>query len=193
MWSQDPQCLERAFELAQRAGDLDDTLSEAHFVLGEVYLWKKEHERAIAEIEKSIAMSPNYADAIAELGDVLSFAGRPEEAIELVRKAMRLNPTPPSWYSDNLGRAYLLRGEYEEAIAAFKRLLNRNPNYWIGHAYLAASYIELGRDEDGRAEVAEALRINPMLSLETWRQIEPFRHQAVSDRVFGALRKAGLK
>jgi len=192
-WSQDPQCLDQAFELAQRAIALDDTLSEAHFVLGEVYLWKKQHEQAIAEFEKSISLNPNYADAIAELGEVLSFAGRPEEAIGLVKKAIRLNPTPPSWYLDNLGLAYYLRGQYEEAIAAFKRVLNRNPSFWITRAYLATSYIELDREEEAQAEAAEVLRINPMLSLEVLRQREPYKDQAVLERLFDALRKAGLK
>lgn len=192
-WSQNPQCLDRAIELAQRARDLDDSLAEAYLVLGEVYLWKKQYAQAIAELEKSIDLNPNYADAIAELGDVLSFAGRPEEAIGLVKKAIRLNPTPPSWYLDNLGLAYYLRGQYEEAIAAFKRVLNRNPSFWIARAYLATSYFELGREQEARAEAAEVLRTNPMLSLEVLRQREPYKDQTVLERIFDALRKVGLK
>ena len=41
-WSQNPTSLERAFELAQRALSLDDSLSDAHALLGKVYLWKKQ-------------------------------------------------------------------------------------------------------------------------------------------------------
>jgi len=115
-WSQDPQSLERAFELAQRAASLDDSLSEAHSLLGKVHLWKKRHELAIAELEKAIALNPNYADGLTGLGEVLYFAGRPEEAIALVKKAMRLNPRYPVWYLHNLGHAYFLAGRYEEAI-----------------------------------------------------------------------------
>jgi len=69
-WSQDPQSLERAFELAQRALALDDSLPEGRSVLGNVYSWKKQHEKAIAELEKSVALNPNYADGIATLGDI---------------------------------------------------------------------------------------------------------------------------
>ena len=193
MWSQDPKGLNRAFDLAQKARDLDDTLPEAYFVFGQVYYYERRHEQAIAELEKAITLSPNYADAVAELGDVLSFAGRPEEAIGLIEKAMRFNPTPPSWYLDNLGRAYLLTEQYEEAIASFKRVLSRNPDYWVSHVYLAASYANLGRQKEARAVVAELQRINPMVSLETSRQLEPFKDQAVLDRFIEALRKAGLK
>ena len=193
MWSQDPKGLNRAFDLAQKAKDLDDTLPEAYFVFAQVYYYERRHEQAIAELEKAITLSPNYADAVAELGDVLSFAGRPEEAIGLIEKAMRFNPTPPSWYLDNLGRAYLLTERYEEAIASFKRGLRRNPDYWVSHVYLAASYANLGRQKEAQAVVAELQRINPMVSLETSRQLEPFKDQAVLDRFIEALRKAGLK
>jgi tetratricopeptide (TPR) repeat protein len=86
-----------------------------------------------------------------------------------------------------------LRGQYEEAIAAFKRVLNRNPTFWISRAYLAVSYIELGREQDARAELAEVLRTNPMLSLEILRHREPYKDQAVLERIFDTLRKVELK
>ncbi|NIQ40101.1 MAG: guanylyl cyclase, partial [Proteobacteria bacterium] len=91
-WSQDPQSLEQAFGLAQRAIALDDSLPEAHAILGEVYLWRKQHEQAIAELQTTIALSPNDADGIVRLANILNWTGRPEEATGLVKKAMRLNP-----------------------------------------------------------------------------------------------------
>ena len=102
-WSQDPQILERAFELAQKAVALDDSLPLAHAALGQVYLWKKQHDQAIAEAERAIALDPNDADGYAWLGAILNFAGRPEEAIGLIEKAMRLNPHYPPLYLFVLG------------------------------------------------------------------------------------------
>ena len=58
-WSQDPQALEQAFALAQRAVALDDSLAQAHATLGYVYLWKKQYDQAIAEAERAIALDPN--------------------------------------------------------------------------------------------------------------------------------------
>jgi TolB-like protein len=105
-WSRDPQSLQRAFELVQKATALDDSVPEAHRTLGRVYLWKKQHETAIAEHEKAIALDPNDAHGYAGLGDLLIWAGRSEEGLVLVEKAMRLNPMYPVWYLLNLGRAY---------------------------------------------------------------------------------------
>ncbi len=192
-WSQDPQSLEHAFELAQRTLDLDDSLPIGHQLLGKVYLWKKQHEKAIAELKKAIALSPNYADHLVGLGYILNFAGRPEEAIGLVKKAMRLNPMYPTVYLWELGHAYFLTGRYEEAIETLKRVLDRNSDFWPAHVLLAASYSEIGREEEARAEAAEIERLSPWTSLEARRQRLPYKDQAVLERLFDSLRKAGLK
>jgi len=192
-WSQDPQLLERAFELAQKAIALDDTLPEAHRVLGDVYLWRKQHEEAIAELEMAIALNPNYADAIAGLGDVLNHAGNPEEAIRLVEKAMRLNPHHHVWYFYVLGLSYISTERYEKAVEILKRGLMRNPDFMIIHLLLAGIYAEASRMEEARVELKEVLRISPDFSLEVLKEMAPFKDQARLDRFAEALRKAGLR
>jgi tetratricopeptide (TPR) repeat protein len=192
-WSQDPRTLERGFELAQRAIALDDSLPQAHSLLGGVYQWKKQHEQAIAEGERAIALDPNYADSYVQLGMILDFAGRPEEALGLVEKATRLNPHYPAYYLFELGHAYYLMRRYEEAIATFKRHLTRNPNSLSTHTRLAVIYGELGREEEARAEAAEVLRISPNYSLEGVRQIVPYKDPADLERFLDGLRKAGLR
>ena len=194
-WSQDPQALERAFELEQKALALDDSLPLAHVVLGNVYLWKdRQYDQAIAEAERAIALDPNDADNYVTLGNMLTAAGRLEEAIESVKKALRLNPHyPGAWPLFSLGLAYRLTGQYEEAMATQKKALTRNPNYLGAHFELAILYSELGREEEARAEAAEVLRISPNCSLEVWRQSLPSKDQAGLERDLAALRKAGLK
>ena len=192
-WSQDPQSLAHAFELAQRTLDLDDSLPLGHHLLGKVYLWKKQHEKAIAELEKAIALSPNDADQLVGLGYILNFTGRPEEAIGLVKKAMRLNPMYPAYYLWELGHAYYLMGRYEEAIETLKRVLDRNSDFMPAHALLAASYSEIGREEEARAEAAEIKRLSPQISLEALIQRLPYKDQAVLERLFDSMLKAGLK
>jgi tetratricopeptide (TPR) repeat protein len=193
-WNTDrAQSLERAFELGQRAVALDDSLSLPHQVLSQVYLWKKQHDQAIAEAERAIALDPNNADGYGNLGNILPFAGRPKEGIELIEKAMRLNPHYPPLYLLNLGFAYRETGRYEEALAPLKKVLTLNPNFAAAHWNLAACYAELGRLEEARAEVAEGLRLNPNASLEVVKQISPHKDPADLERFLAALRKAGLR
>src|SRR6266481_9152263 len=91
-WSWDRQALEHASEMAQRALALDDSLPQAHGILSQIYLLKKQHDQAIAEAERAIALNPNRADGYVDLALILRFSGRAGEAVELMKKAMRLNP-----------------------------------------------------------------------------------------------------
>ncbi|MBI3303741.1 MAG: adenylate/guanylate cyclase domain-containing protein [Deltaproteobacteria bacterium] len=192
-WSPDPQTLERALETAQRAIALNDSLPWAHRVLSYAYLLKKQHAQASAEAERAVTLDPNDADGYWILADTLTFIGRPQEAIGLIEKAMRLNPRYPAIYLSSLGVAYRSMGRYEEAIDALKKTIIRTPNLLTAHTQLAATYSELGREAEARAEVAEVLRLNPHFSIEGLRQRVPYRDPAEVERYVDALRKAGLK
>jgi adenylate cyclase len=192
-WSPDPQNLERAFELARKAVELDDAQPTAHWTLGYVYLMKRQHEQAIAEAERTIALDPNNANAYVQLGDLLVFVGRAQETIGLVEKAMRLNPHYPATYANALGWGYLATGRYEEAIAPLKEAIRRMPNFAPAHWNLTGVYSELGREAEARAEATEILRISPNFSVEVLRQMAPLKDPAVLERYISALRKAGLK
>jgi adenylate cyclase len=192
-WSQDPQTLERALALAQRAMALDDSLPRSHLLAAAVYQFQKQHEQAIAEAQSAIALDPNNADGYVVLGGSLTLAGRPEEGIELTEKAMRLHPHYPIVYLNNLAIAYRLAGRYEEAIAPYKRVLTRSPNFAPAYMGLAVCYAELDREAEARAAAAELLRLDPNFSLEVFKQTVPIKDPAVLERQLAALRKAGLK
>jgi adenylate cyclase len=140
-WSVDPQTLERALALARQAVVLDDSLPEAHSLLGRVYALQQQHDQALAEGERAIALDPNYADSYVWQAEVLNLAGRPEEALRMVEQAMRLNPRYPPLYSFELGWAYVLIGRYAEAIAPLKEAISRSPNHLAAHLWLAISYV----------------------------------------------------
>jgi len=191
-WSQDRGWLESAFDLAKKAVALDHTLSEPHGLLGQVYLWMGQHEQAAAELQQVISLDPNNADGLAGLGSVLAWSGRPEEALDLIRQAMRFNPLYPVYYLWNLGHAYFLLERYEEAIPAFQRTLNVNPDFYPAHFYLAASYSQLGRMEAAAAEVKELAGKWPKGCLEQAKLRLPYKDDAALQRLLGALRKAGM-
>jgi adenylate cyclase len=193
-WNPDHvQSLGRAFELAQQAVALDDSLPEPHRMLSQVYLFKKQHEQAIVEAQRTITLDPNFADGYSSLGGILALAGRPEEGIAVIEKAMRLNPRYPTTYLLNLGFAYREAGRYEEALVPLKKLRTLNPNFPPAHFNLAVCYVELGRVEEARAEVAEILRLLPDFSLELEGQSFPYKDPAALEHYLTALRKAGLK
>ena len=186
------QSLARAFELAQKAISLDDSNAAAYSVLGQVYAMKRQYDQAIAECERAVSLDPNSAENLMRLGTVLNYAGRAGEAIPYLQNAIRLNPLPTANYFVQLAFAYRESREYEKAIEAAKKALQREPNTQSPYIHMTISYIRLGREEEARASAAEILRINPRFSLERYAKILPFS-QPVADRVVEDLRKAGLK
>jgi adenylate cyclase len=193
-WSNSPrQSMAQATELAQKAITLDDSFPCGHGLLAWLYTMKRQHEKGIAEAERELALNPNFADSYYWLGIILHYAGRYEEAIPLLKKAIRLNPIPPSSYFFFLGNAYQLLGRYEQSIAAYKKSLHRNRDNLLGHMRLAATYSLVGREEEARAEVAEVMRIDPKFSLENLAKKVPYKNKADTERFVDALRKAGLK
>jgi TolB-like protein/Flp pilus assembly protein TadD len=139
-WNQDSETQDRALALAQRAIALDDALSQAHLLLGSVYLRQKRYDQAMAKVQRAIALDPNDPEGYSTLADILNWVGRPEEAIALMEKAMHLNPQYPVWYIFQLGWAYRLTGRLDEAIAMQKQALSRSPDYLFPYTELAFSY-----------------------------------------------------
>ena len=186
----------QAFRLGQKALAMDDSSTWAHGLLGNIYLFKREHEKAIAKLERAVTVNPNYAQGFMFLGQALAYAGRPQEAVPLLKKAMRLNPLSQKHASMvlyRLGTTYGIMGRYEEAVSELKKARNIRPDFWAIHLALASFYIRLGREEEARAAAAEVLRIVPKFSLERFAKTVPYKNQAYRERFVDALRKAGLK
>jgi adenylate cyclase len=186
------QSLNLAIEYLEKAAALTDRKGIALTFLGHVYALKKNYDKSIELEQQAIALIPNGADAHAFLAITLNWAGRPEEALPLLEKAMRLNPLPPSFYYLHFGSCYRLLRRFEEAVAMFKKAIQLTPNNALAYQGLACTYGQMGREEEGKAAAAELLRINPKFTLEYALKTSPFKGKDQIMQMQG-LRKAGLK
>jgi tetratricopeptide (TPR) repeat protein len=187
------QSVEMAAKLAQKAIAIEEPRAELQGLLGLAYLMRREYERAISEGERAVALDPNNPEALGQFAWILRFAGRPDEAITLHKKAIRLNPWPWSWQFSGLGMAYWMTGQHKEAISAFRRALDQWPKNKFAYMGLAATYTYLGREEDAGAAAAKVLKLDPNFSLDHYAKILPFKNPDDRDQLINALRKAGLK
>jgi adenylate cyclase len=189
LWSADPESLERARELAERAIALDDTLAGSHHLLGQIYVWKKDHDRAIAEAERAVAIAPNDADGYETFAEVLAWSGRPEESTKYIRQAMRLNPHYPYFYLWTLGHAAYVARRNRDAVDAFNKVLQQNPNFLPAHAYLAVAFVEMGQAKRAQEAWDQARRLSPGASPSNIRQRLPYRRPADLERFVTAMAK----
>jgi adenylate cyclase len=191
--SKSPKLLvKKAIELNKKAIALNDSIPKSHSHLGWLYTLAGKHADAIAECERAISLDPNSADAHHWMGHALRYAGRHEEAVRSAQQVLRLNPIPPSPVYRSLGLTYLFVGKYEEAIAAFKKSLDRSPNDLLTHFSLACGYSLADRDEDAQAEAQRVLQINPDFSLKHFAKRLTYKNEADKELIVGAASKAGL-
>jgi adenylate cyclase len=186
------ETLEKGIELAQKALAMDDSIAVAHALLGNLYISKREYDKAIAEAERAVALNPGGMTCVWSYGLCLCYAGRPEEAIPVFQKAIRISPSAHFLYT-SLGMALRMTGRFEEAVSAYKKGMQLEPGAPAPHIGLAATYSLMGREKEAQAEAAEVLRINPRFSVDSFRLIFLFKDQSETDKYVNALHKAGLK
>jgi TolB-like protein/class 3 adenylate cyclase/Flp pilus assembly protein TadD len=145
------------------------------------------HEEAIAEAERAIALDPNDAAGYAAMADALIFSGRPEEAVDFAKRAMRVDPHYPVDYLYALGMAHFGMEQFQEAASLFERAFKLKPEIgWVEATPLAAAYGYLGQEEKARACIDKYMKI---LRYDNF----IYKNPEDKDRLLGGLRKAGLK
>ena len=192
-WRDREESLTLAKQYAGRSIELNGNIPLSYFVTGLVYRERGDWSKALLELEKATEIDPNYANAHVLASSLLYYDGRPEEGLERMKVAIRLNPHNPSNYAFHLGQAYYILEQYPEAIQAFLKGLESLPSSERLHVWLSAAYGQAGQLEDAAWEVDEVMTLNPDFSLENMSEAFPFRKPEDSDHFFEGLRKAGFE
>jgi adenylate cyclase len=171
------------------AQSLDDNDSDVHRIFAAWNLTQHSFERAMYHQERALALNPNNDLIVVQQGELLTWLGRPEEGIEWIRNAMRLNPYHPERYWSHLGRAYFVARRYGEAIEAFSRITSPDHTH---HAFMAAAAAEIGDQAAARTHVREVTKRQPDFSIEAYLATLHYKREADRAHHRDALLKAGL-
>lgn len=110
------QELEEAIRLYQESLALYPT-AEAHTFLGWAYSDQNRLDEAIAECHKAIALDPDFGNPYNDIGVYLIEREDLDGAIPWLEKAKRARRYEPRHFPYmNLGRIYLQRGQWQEAL-----------------------------------------------------------------------------
>jgi adenylate cyclase len=171
---------------------LNDQEPVSHMALGNVLLWRRDLDGALAKFRRMIKLDPNFAQGHSATGLALMYAGKPAEALEAMAIAMRLDPHYPGIVLHFLAQANFSLGNYEAAVEQLRKRIARTPGTDSSRMLLAACYGHLGRLEEARAMWAELMQVNPNFSLAQRERVLPYRDPRDFQRIADGLAKAGL-
>jgi adenylate cyclase len=168
---------------------LDDNDSDVHRILAALNLTRDDHDKAAYHQERALALNPNYDLVVVQQGELLTWLGRPEEGIDWIKRAMRLNPYHPERFWSHLGRACYCAEKYAEAAEAFTRITR--PDY-THHAFLAATFAQMGSTVAAAAHAAEVLKREPKFSVAAYLLTQHYKRAVDRGRHEAGLLKAAL-
>lgn len=131
----------------------------AFSVSAEVLARQGQHQEALAQIERALALAPNDPEANLSKARILNAIGRAEDAERAVRQAMRVDPLYGPDTLSVLGRALLHQERYAEAAEVFDQVVRRQPDRSQDYVSLVVANGHLGRGEQAAAALDAYNRI----------------------------------
>jgi DNA-binding winged helix-turn-helix (wHTH) protein/TolB-like protein len=184
--------LDRAFELARTAYQINSDIPETYWVLAFVHMERRQHEQALQYLETAVRLYPSFADGYALMGGINTYVGRPANTVPLLRTAMRLNPQAGYLYFLLLGRAYLFLGDLEQARVNLKQALSRNLESLEAHVYMAALHVTAGNKAAAAWEAEEIRALQPGFSSRAWLETYPMTDVTQKQKLVQALGRLGF-
>lgn len=141
-----------AEEYGRKAVALDPKLPLAHFLLGELYLYKSRVPEAIAEFQKELAIDPGHAATYYKLADAYSRIQKFEDAERLLQRSIWLDATSTGPFI-LMGKVLEKKGEFELAVRSLQRAATMDPNNPTTHHLLGQAYRDMGKKEEAESEL----------------------------------------
>ncbi len=142
---------ELAAEQAKKALKVTPNLPLAHFMVGEVALYKSDVPTALTEFEAERAINPGYAPVYDRLGDAYLRANKVEESQKALTKAISLD-TSNSGSFILMGKVLLRSKDTQTAILYLKHAEKMDPGNYIPHSLLAQAYRTAGQEGEAKRE-----------------------------------------
>jgi adenylate cyclase len=169
--------------------NLDDNDSDVHRILAAINLNRGDHEAAQYHQERALALNPNNDLIVVQHGEYMTWIGRPEEGVEWIRKAMRLNPHHPERFWNHLGRAYFVARRYAEAIEAFRHISKPDTFH---HAFLAAAAAMAGDPATAELHRKQVLTTDASFTADGYLATLHYKRLEDTEHHREALLRAGL-
>jgi len=186
--------IRRARDYAQRGIDIDPLDPFVNFTMGRTYWLDADLDRAQAWLERSVSLSPNYAQGIYASAWTDTMAGNALDARGKVDLAMRLSPLDSLYYAmiSLRGFTHMLQHDYAEAAVWTDRAA-KAPGAHVLIAMIAAVAQSLAGDRARAMSWVENVRErNAALTHADFFRAFPVQPEVLHSQIATALRELGF-
>jgi len=188
-WTGDQKHFNGCLAASKRGLELDDNDAEGHRIAGSICLYMHEFDRAAYHFQRALELNPNHAYIVGRTGELHVFLGEGEKALEMQRRAKKLDPFLPEYCRELEAVANYVLERYQETtavVAQLPRLTRR------AAAYNVAATVHLGGADQIARTVEALLRIDPAFAIAKFLAGEFYKDAVYKDRLTNDLAKAGL-
>jgi DNA-binding SARP family transcriptional activator/TolB-like protein/cytochrome c-type biogenesis protein CcmH/NrfG len=185
----DPELLNEAEELAQRAVTADPDDARGYRELGICHLFNRRYDESKGALAEGEMRNPQFADLLTDFADTLVHSCEPAPALDKIERAISLNPLGPDqyWWTA-AGVNYQLK-RYQTAVECIERMRDQSPAYRL----MAASCAMQGDRGRARSFVRKAKSIHPDFKVRNWLSVVPLRDPGEREHYEQGLRLAGFE
>jgi tetratricopeptide (TPR) repeat protein len=153
------ETLPKARAAADRALQIDDSLSEAHtssaLIFNQMWRWAE----AEGEYKRAISLNPNYPTAHHWFSIYFRMKGQIDDSLKEIKQAQELDPLS-AVISQNVAEVYLLKNDLNSAIAQCQKIIELDPNFPGAHDELGFAYLKQRRYEEAIAEFQKTVELS---------------------------------
>lgn len=150
------EVMPKAKNAALKAIELDETLAEAHAVLGLIIFWYDwDWQAAEKQYLRALALNPNSSEARFAYAHLLSNTRRHEKAMTEIKRAIELDPLSLR-YNAIEGQILFFAGRNDEALDRLQKTIDLEPNFWLAQLFISRVYSEKGMHGEAVAAAKKA-------------------------------------
>lgn len=154
------QVIPRAREAAMKALELDESLAEAHALVGAIqvtYDW--DWSGAEKEFRRAIELDASSANAHENYAIYYSALGKSRDAVREMKRAQELDPFSVGAIMDRAWTLFMAQAD-DEAMEQCKRDLDTNPSYGFAHSVLGLIALDRGQRELALSESRKGVELD---------------------------------
>ena len=174
----------KAVEWDAKALALDPKLVEAHEVMADLLLEDSQPDKAVAEADVAIKISPDALDAMAIHAAVEVLADRSPDA--WFAKINQVNPGYGQAYAQ-VAYHLVLNRRYRDGIEYYRKAIALDPRLWSARSQLGINLMRLGQEDEPRQQLAlcydngyrDAVTVNSLRLLDSYKNFVTYKNDDI--------------